>query len=322
MLNAYYRPARGGVKQISVRSIPRALRDRRGLLWVDVERPDDHAARLWEHTFRFHLLAIEDCLSESVQHPKVDDYDRYLFIIVHAVRAELPLEAEDTEELGIFLGPNYVVTSHHQPLPCIRRVGERVPQDVRLLSRGSDFLLYEILDHLIDDYLPILDNLDQVLDGIEAEIFGAPTRETLNRIFSAKRDTLYLRRVMGPQRDVLNRLSRQEFVLIRPHAAIYFRDVYDRLARITDTNDALRDLVSGALETYLSVVSNRLNEVMKFLTVVSTIVLPLSLIAGIYGMNFRFMPELGFRYGYFAALTLMAVLGLGMAIYFKRRGWW
>lgn len=322
MVKAYYRPARGRIREIAARAIPPALRDHRGLLWVDLERPDDQAAQLLDKTFRFHPLAIEDCLSQSIQHPKVDDYDQYLFIIAHAVRAELPLEAQDTEELGIFLGPNFVVTSHHQPLPCIGKVWERVTQDARLMSRGPDFLLYEILDYLIDDYLPILDNLDEILDGVEAEIFGAPTHDTLNRIFSAKRDTLYLRRVMGPQRDVLNRLSRQEFSLIRPQAAIYFRDVYDRLARVVDTNDALRDLVSGALETYLSVVSNRLNEVMKFLTVVSTIILPLSLIASIYGMNFRFMPELEFRYGYFAILGVMVVLGLGMAVYFKRRGWW
>lgn len=322
MLRAFYRSGSGKVrKEVSRSQFERCLADRQGLLWVDLEDPSPQEVSILSKTFAFHPLAIEDCLSPELQHPKIDDYGDYLFLIFHAVQPDFPLDITDTVELNIFVGKNFVVSYHRSPLKGLAGMWERARKDERVMSRGAHFLLHDILDTLVDEYLPLLDRMDEIIDGIEREVFRNPTQETLSRIFSAKRDTLYLRRVLAPQREVLLRLSRGEFALIKESAPIYFRDVYDHLARIMDANDALRDLVNGALDTYLSVFSNRLNEVMKTLTIVSTVILPLSLIAGIYGMNFQFMPELTWRYGYFAVLGAMLILGIGMLIYFRRRGW-
>ncbi|MBI2845985.1 MAG: magnesium/cobalt transporter CorA [Chloroflexi bacterium] len=322
MVRVYYRPSKTGAgKKVKDSQIRACLRDKQGLLWLDLEDPSPHEVAILSEVFRFHPLAIEDCLSPELQHPKIDDYEDYLFLIFHAVLPDFPLDITDTVELNIFVGRNFLVTYHRTAVQSLSRVWERKERDERVMSRGSHFLLYTLLDTLVDDYLPILDQMDDIIDGIEHEVFRNPTQETLSRIFSAKRDTLYLRRVLAPQREVLLRLSRGEFALIKEPAYIYFRDVYDHMVRVIDANDALRDLVNGALDTYLSVFSNRLNEVMKTLTIVATVILPLSLIAGIYGMNFQFMPELTWRYGYFVVLGIMLIVAGGMFIYFRRRGW-
>lgn len=322
MQRALYRDGRGRFRgEVPSARISKCLSDRKGLLWVDLEDPTPQEISILSDVFAFHPLAIEDCLSPQLQHPKIDDYGEYLFLIFHAVLPDFPLDITDTVELNIFVGGNFLVTFHRLPLKSLAGAWERAERDERILGKGAHFLLHAILDALVDDYLPILDHMDELIDGIEAEVFKNPTQATLSRIFTAKRDTLYLRRVLAPQREVLLRLSRGEFPLIKEQAAIYFRDVYDHLTRIMDANDALRDLVNGALDTYLSVFSNRMNEIMKTLTIVATIILPLSLVAGIYGMNFAFMPELNWQYGYFFALGVMLVIGLGMLFYFRRRGW-
>lgn len=322
MVRIFYRPGRARAgKEVSASQLPRCLADRQGLLWVDFQDPSPQEISILSNPFAFHSLAIEDCLSLELQHPKIDDYEDYVFLIFHAVLPDFPLDITDTVELNIFVGRNFLVTYHRTAVKSLSRVWERKERDERVMSRGSHFLLYTLLDTLVDDYLPLLDRMDDIIDGIEREVFHNPTQETLSRIFSAKRDTLYLRRVLAPQREVLLRLSRGEFALIKEPAYIYFRDVYDHMVRVIDANDALRDLVNGALDTYLSVFSNRMNEVMKTLTIVATVILPLSLIAGIYGMNFQFMPELNWRYGYFAVLGIMLVVGAGMLLYFRRRGW-
>jgi len=189
------------------------------------------------------------------------------------------------------------------------------------MSKGMDFLLYEIMDRLIDNYFPILDDFDEVIDELEYEAFHNPTRETLDRIFKLKRDVTSLRRITGPQRDIFNRLSRDSFPVISRRSAPYFRDVYDHLARISDLSDSYKDLTAGLMEAYLMVVSNRLNEIIKVLTLSATIILPLTVITGIYGMNFDFMPGINWRYGYFFVLGVMAMVGLGLLFFFKKRKW-
>jgi len=184
-----------------------------------------------------------------------------------------------------------------------------------------DFLLYEILDGTVDNYFPILDDFDEVVNELEYEVIHSPSKETLNRIFSLKRDGMALRRVTSPQREILNRLSRDPFAVVNRRAAIYFRDVYDHLVRISDLAESYKDLTTGLLEAYLSVVSNRLNEILKVLTVFTAIMMPMTVITGIYGMNFKTMPELDSPYGYYVTIGGMAVIAVVMLVFFRLKKW-
>jgi len=299
--------------------LPALLADKKNRVWVDFEGPAPEAAEILSSVFHFHTLAIEDCISETLL-PKIDDYGDYIFMVLHGART-LVDQGFVTAEVNFFLGPNYLVSYHDEPSRSINQAKERCMRNGPSITRGVDFLLHEILDAMVDHYFPVLDQFDAVIDGIEAEVFAQPDRETLNRIFSLKKEVMHLRRVAGPQREILNRLSRDPLKVISPTAAVYFRDVYDHLARITDLAESYRDLVTSALDAYLSVVSNRLNEIMKLLTVFTATLMPLTVITGIYGMNFDNMPELRSRYGYFAVLVLMAVLTIGMLAFFRKKKW-
>ena len=190
-------------------------------------------------------------------------------------------------------------------------------------QRGTAFLLHQILDQIVDFYSPVLDDFDDRIDRLEEDIFALkqPNNEILTEIMDLKRSVLRLRRISGKQMDILHRMSRGEFTLIPDEMRPFYRDVYDHLIRVVDLSESYRDLISGSLEAYLSVVSNRLNEIMKVLTIFSAIMLPLTFIAGVYGMNFDNMPELHSSYGYFAVIAIMLVVAMGMLLFFKRRGW-
>ncbi len=299
--------------------LPALLSDKRNLIWVDLEAATPEEAVLLARDFNFHPLAIEDCIAETLL-PKVDDFGDYIFLVLHGSRA-MSDQAFATTEINFFLGENYLVTYHDEPSRSISRSKERCLKMGPAITQGADFLLHDILDGLVDNYFPILDRYDEAVDQIEAEVFENPTKTTLNKIFTLKRDIMQLRRVTGPQRDILNRLSRDSFRVISAKAAIYYRDVYDHLVRIAELSDAYRDLISGALEAYLSMVSNRMNEIMKILTVFTAIMMPLTLITGIYGMNFEHMPELTTRYGYYSILGFMCLIAVGLFSFFRRKRW-
>lgn len=290
-------------------------------LWLDLQETGDEEAEVLGTVFAFHPLAIEDALGH-VEHPKLDDYGSYLYVVAHG----LELDGADGDalrvlELDLFLGSNYLVTYHHEPLHCVELLWARALRDERHLQRGADGLAHGVLDILVDDLMPLLDKLDATIEQLEDEILADPTQKTLARILDIKQATLHLRRTAVPEREVVYRLSRNDSPLVRPKTQLYFRDIYDHLVRVVDINDSLRDVVASALEIYLSVVSNRMNEVMKWLTAVTTIFMPLTLLAGIYGMNFHHMPELEWRYGYFGLLAAMIVIAVGMVAWFRRRGW-
>lgn len=300
--------------------LPGLLKDKHATLWVDLEAPTPEEIEILSGVFGFHPLAIEDCLAET-HLPKVDDFGDYIFLILHGIKPDSEPGLFTTAELDFFLSKNYLVTFHRQASRSIQYAKERCMKGALSLSRGLDLLLHEILDRMVDNYFPILDDFDVLIDQIEDEVFERATTETLSKIFMLKRDLMHLRRVVGPQREILNRLSRDEFPVITKRAHIYFRDVYDHLVRIWDLSESYRDLMSGALEAYLSVVSNRLNEIMKVLTVFATIMMPLTVITSIYGMNFDYIPELKWRYGYFMVLGVMAIISLGLLYFFKRKRW-
>jgi magnesium transporter len=314
-----YSPTSGVRTLAGEPAIREALATTGTLVWVDFDHPTDDEVSLLRTLFRFHELAIEDCVAES-QHPKVDDYGDYLYLVVHGVVGDAGCVFR-TEELDAFVGANFVVTFHYEKRRSVEAVMGRVREVAQPMAHGADGLLCAILEQLVDNYEPAMEVLDQRIAAVEEAVFGRPDKQTLGEIFALRKEVLHLRRIIYPQRETVHRLARGEFAQIGGTATPFFRDVYDHLYRITDLCEGYRDLLGGVLDAYLSVVSNRLNEVMKVLTIISTIMLPLTVIAGIYGMNFDVMPELHWRYGYFMVLALMAAIAGGMIVFFKRRGW-
>jgi magnesium transporter len=197
----------------------------------------------------------------------------------------------------------------------------RMQKNPAVMAKGADTLLHIVVDSLVDNYLPVLDVMDYRISNIETQIMKNPNQNILNNIFTLKKEVLNLRRFIAPQRDTVNFLSKEEYPFIHPKTRVYFRDVYDNMIFINDTIDTYRDVLNSALDVYISTVSNKTNEIMKVLTMIATIVMPLTLIAGIYGMNFKHMPILEWEYGFISISVIMAILGLGMIMYFKRKEW-
>ena len=296
-------------------------RDSDDKLWVDIQEPtQDILEPLLEERFGFHELAAEDSLSLNTL-PKYDAFPDYDFFIFRAVDVNLHVHGSQTYKLAAFLGRNFLFTVHKDPMQPIDDVCNRLPNDARLLANGPDFLLYSIVDQMIDAHFPLLERIEDFVDELQDAIFKDATPGHLDELLHLKRDVNILRRQSLPQRELLNQISRGDTQFVQRQTLIYFRDVYDHMFRISETIDVERDMMSGTMEAYLSVVANRTNEIMKVLTIFSAIMLPLTLIAGIYGMNFANMPELHWRYGYWYALGLMAVTAIFMLIWFRRRGW-
>lgn len=308
---------------VTVDQLPELLKERSTVIWVDMDSPTEADERVLLDVFKFHPLTVEDC-HENRHYPKIEEFPGYLYFIVHGVRADTSPDRFNTIELDGFLGPNYVITYHHDSFRSINNVKQLLRTSPILCRRGSAFLCHQILDQIVDFYSPVLDDFDERIDRLEQEIFNLkqPNNQILSQITDLKRSVLRLRRISVKQMDVILRMSRGEFPdLIPEDMRPFYRDVHDHLTRVVDLAESYRDLVSGSLEAYLSVVSNRMNEIMKVLTIFSAIMLPLTFIAGVYGMNFDNMPELHSRYGYFATLGLMLVVALGMLFFFWRRGW-
>jgi len=268
--------------------------------------------------FHFHQLALED--SESRHNPKVDDYGSYLFILTHGVHPESSAREFRTRQLTLFLGPNYLVSLHREASRSVELTRESVRKNPRLMADGPGMLLYRVLDFQMDLYMPLMENFQKRLDEIEKACFEATTSVILRDVFDLRKALVRLRRFSGHQREILLRLSRREFALVDERSAIYLRDVYDHLLRVTDLADSYRELVAGALEAHLSIVSNRTNEIMRALTIITTLFMPLTLIVGIYGMNFPDMPEFHWRRGYLFAYGLMVAVAIVMYYLFRRRG--
>jgi magnesium transporter len=324
MIRSLYRTRDGQVHvDLTPEALATALHDTGGLLWVDlVGEPPKVCEPILRETFGFHPLAIEDALEES-HVPKVDDWGQYLYLVLHAV--VLDGGDVDTVELDLFLGQNYVVTHQTQPLAAVERVWTTYRRDERQLERGAGRLLYSLADELVADYMPVVEGIDEVIDQIEDQIFDNPHPHMLEKIFTLKRALLKLRRIITPQREVLNKLARGDYGVITAQDRVFFRDVYDHLVRLYDISESLRDLLGGALETYLSVVNNRMNDVMKTLTVITTLFMPLSFVVGFFGMNF-FQPSVPSEtwtgtLAFVLTLSGMVVMPMLMYLWMRRRAW-
>lgn len=302
--------------------LPELLKDEKAVVWIDMEAPTEANEQLLSNLFHFHPLTLEDC-RETRNYPKVEEFPGYLYFIVHGVRADTSPDHFNTIELDAFLGPNYVITYHHEMFRSINNVKKLVTTTPVACQRGPAYLLHQILDQIVDFYSPVLDDFDERIAKLEDDIFTLrrPNQAILEEIMDLKRGVLRLRRISARQMEVILRTSRGEFALIPPPMLPFYRDIHDHIIRITDLAESYRDLISGCLDAYMSVVGNRMNEIMKVLTIFSAIMLPLTFIAGVYGMNFENMPELTTRFGYFVVLTIMVVVAIGMLLFFWARGW-
>ena len=313
----------GSLQTITLADVPSALSDPNKSIWVSLEMASiDEITSVLADTFHFHPLSIEDCISDGYQTAKVDDFESYLFIIANAIKPQEEIRDIETLELNIFLGTNFVVTCYTSAqMPPVEHVLRRVSRDTRLLTHGSDFLCHALLDNLVDEYMPHIDEMETEIGLLEDSVLERPNPETLQRLISLKHSIMSLRRVITPLREVVNRLTRDEYPQIQSQNRIYFRDIYDHLVWILDISDTIRDIASGAMDIYLNSTSLRLNEVMKALTIVSTIFLPLSFVTGIFGMNFVQMPGLSSPFGFWIMCVIFVLLAAGMILFFKKRGW-
>jgi len=306
--------------------LPALLADETNVVWVDLqgETPDQarEAKDILLNIFHFHYLTVEDCL-ETRNQPKVEGYPDYLYIIVHGVKTETNSANFVTKELDGYLGKNFVVTFHVERFKSIKKVKNQIRSTTFACQRGAAYLLHQILDQLVDLYMPVVDDFDNTINELEDRAFRMKKGNTaiLEEIMDLRRSVARLKRISSRQLDVLYRLSHGEFPQIPQPILPFYRDVHDHLLRISDLAESYRDLVSGLFDIHFSITANKTNEVMKVLAVFSAIMLPLSLIAGIYGMNFENMPELHSPNGYYFTIGLMIIIAVGLLIYFWRQGW-
>ncbi len=308
----------GGATEIAPEQAVALARDGGATVWIDLDGIDAAAAIELLRPLDIHPVAVEDMVTE-INRPKVDDYGAYLYLAVHSARWD-ESERPRLREIDMLVGERFLVTFHEGGTRSIDRAVELLPRRPALLARGPAHLVHFLLDVMVDGWLPITDRLAERVDALEEQVVRGPGRRLNVEILRLKRGMAALRRIIGPQRDTVLALTRDEFRAIPPDVRPYLRDVYDRLARITDLLDSYRDEIAGVLDLHMTQVSNRLNQVMKTLTVISTIVLPLTLITGYYGMNVK-IAAFEWRYGELFVLGLLALMALGMWWMLKRRDW-
>ena len=306
------------LEEISREAATDLLSRRDANLWLHFDTPTEEELDFLKENFAIHHLTIEDIVNQN-QRPKIEPFENYVYLAIHPLRREAKWEIEPSE-LDLLLGRGWIVSVHYGPLPGLidnSQLHERIPA---ALGRGADFLFYTLVDLVVDSYFPIMDDVEDKIESLEDRLLLRAHPGDMNRLLSLKRSIVHIRRAVTPQREVLNQLTRHDFPFVRPENLVYFRDVYDHLIRIAEELDSLRDILSSVLEIHLASTSNQLNATMKRLTAYGTIFVMITAIAGIYGMNFKFMPELEWRYGYFVVLGVMAAISLGLYFYFKKRG--
>jgi len=336
MLTVYIKRPDGTISNdTSIPSLVAAVRDPKTVFWLDMGKPTDEELGLLDEVFGFHPLAIEDTIQYS-QRPKIESYNHvgdacnqgYFYMVIHGPDLQTFREKLRTKEVDMFVSERYLVTIHDEEFKTITDIAARANIDARLiLDPGIDMLLHNILDHLTDAYMPILDYLQEALDDLEDRALNEPKQELLQEISHKKRELLNLRRIVGPQREVLAQLTRGEVPFIRLETRTYMRDVQDHLVRTVETVELYRDLVLGARDIYLSSVSNNLNQIMKTLTIITVIALPMTVITSFFGMNFDDQEIPGWHWllktpaGFFLSMGLILAL-IGFLLYLFRRNKW
>jgi magnesium transporter len=316
-------------KDIEVFLMPTLLADTNLFLWVDLEKPStEEAKRILEGIFHFHPLSIEDCIGISSA-PKVEEYQPkdgdlfapYLFMVIHAVDYSRKDGVFATSELNFFLGKNFLVTYHDVPLRSIQVTEERCLRGTMHIARAPDRVAHTLLDGIVENYKPALEELSLEIAALEDQVVENPTKKTLNKLIKIKKEVLHLRQIIGPQREVLARFAAGEFKLIRPHLVPYYRDVYDGLFRISTLAQTYMDSLTNILQVYLNMSSNQTGEVVKLLTLITVITMPMTLVGTWYGMNFESMHEFKWPHGYYLAIGLTVVSTALTVWWFKRKKW-
>jgi len=299
------------------------FKDTSTVTWINVDGVHDAAVieKLGGY-FNLHPLILEDIMTTS-QRPKMEDLGcEAIYVVMRMIDFDGERGQITSEQLSLVFGRNYVISFQEKPGDCFDPIRERIRNGKgRIRKMGPDYLAYALIDAIVDHYFQILEQLGEKIEGLEDSLVTDPKQELLHQIHGLKREMIFLRKSVWPLREVISGLQRAESPLIRETTGIFLRDVYDHTIQVIDSVETFRDMLSGMLETYLSSVSNRMNEVMKVLTIIATIFIPLGFLAGVYGMNFKFMPELEWRWGYFLVVGLMILAGLGMVIYFKKKKW-
>ncbi|HEU5262376.1 MAG TPA: magnesium/cobalt transporter CorA [Gemmatimonadales bacterium] len=319
-----YRRPDGTIEQgVSPARLREIVQAGEGELWVDIDSSDMHQHALLEKVFEFHPLAVEDTLSPRTR-VKLEEYDRYIFVVMAGIRFdEATPDPFDLETLNLyfFLGKNFLVTAHALAAASCDAARDRLLRSPDLLARGAEMTMHSVIDQAVDAYFPLVAQLNSLVDELEEKLFEKFDESLIHQIFKAKRAAFAFRRHIGPLREVLNILTNRPSGYIRAETQLYYRDVYDHTIRIMESVDTTRDLLAGVLETYLSQTSNRMNRVMKQLSIVSTIALPLIVVGGIYGMNFSRLPFADHPLGFYLALASMAVISAGILWWLKRQRW-
>lgn len=288
------------------------------VVWVDAEGESRESLEVLAGLFELHPITLDDFINRD-QRPKIEEFDRYVFLVIHALLAARGDEAASAE-LHIVLKPRSLLTVHDRPLDIVSRVFERCQDETRAQQGSPSLFLYLLSDAVVDGFFPILDGLGDEIDSLEDAVVESPGRSRMTRIFGMKRVLVQLRKIVSPQREVFNALSRRDYPYIDARTAVYFRDIHDHLVRAYEMIDSYRDLVANTLDAYLAVTSNRLGQVMKQLTIIATIFMPLSFLTGFFGMNFTTIP-FDRWWLLLSALLIMAGMPVAMLLYFLRRGW-
>ena len=293
-----------------------------GKTWINIDGL--HETGIIEkigHAFHLHPLVLEDILNTD-QRPKLDDYDDYLFICAKMLTYDSEKSRLNVENISLVLTSDHVISFQEVEGDIFDPLRERLRKGKgRIRKAGHDYLAYTLLDAIVDNYFTVLEKIGEEIESLEEEVISEPDERTVERIHHLKRELIYLRKSVWPLREVVNTLDRGESPIVQDDTRVFLRDVYDHTIQVMDTTETFRDMVSGMLDVYLSSVSNRMNQVMKVLTIIATIFIPLTFIAGIYGMNFKYMPELEQKWAYPLVLSCMLVIGVIMLIWFRRKRW-
>lgn len=294
-------------------------REARSRVWLDILDPGDEEAALLRETIGFHPLAVEDCI-RGRQRPKVDRYSGYLFLVLYAAAINRDRDRMALNEIHVFIGDSFIVTVHDSRVEEVGEILARWRSAPQGTMEAAN-LAYLLFDAIVDDYFPVLEHFAARAERFEEQIFEQSTSPAMEDILLLRQELVTFRRIVAPQREVVSALLRRDIPLLRPELLPYFQDVHDHIIRVTEEIDAIRELLSVMLDAQFSLSANRLNMTMRTMTAWSIILMSMAVIAGIYGMNFRWMPELQWRGGYFAALLLMAGVGAGLLVFFRRRNW-
>ncbi len=297
-------------------------KETRTVSWISVEGVHDVGiiAKFGE-AFGLHALTQEDIV-HTRQRPKVEEHDDYLYVVMKVLRFNEEKQMVEQEQMSFILGANYVISFQEESGDLFNPVRERICNSTgRLRKYGADYLLYVLIDSIVDHYFVVLEKLEEWVETLQEELMGNPTEKTLHEIYDLKQNMVLFRKTFWPTRELMNELLRSESNLIQETTEIYIRDVYDHVLRVIETTDMYREMIGGMLDVYLSIVSNRLNAVMKVLTIIATIFIPLTFIVGVYGMNFKYMPELDWPWAYPLVWAVMGVVTVGMLVYFRRKKW-